>query len=218
MQPVGGNVWKARLNLKRKNTVIVKRSLCVQRVLQGALWTNRKGKIDEVPALMKLIIKKTKKKKIQLRTSLVVQWLRIRLPMQGPWVRALVREDPTCCRATKPVHHNYWACALEPVSHNYWACVPQLLSPCATTTEAHVSIAHALQQEKPPQWEAHALQRRAAPARRNKRKPACSNEDPTQPKEKKKKIPQGFKKKKNSVDPWTRVLNAWVHLHPDFFC
>ena len=41
------------------------------------------------------------------RASLVVQWLRIRLPMQGTRVRALVREDPTCHRATKPVHHNY---------------------------------------------------------------------------------------------------------------
>ena len=40
-------------------------------------------------------------------TSLVAQWLRIRLPMQGTRVRALVREDPACLRATKPVHHNY---------------------------------------------------------------------------------------------------------------
>ena len=39
--------------------------------------------------------------------SLVAQWLRIRLPMQGTWVRALVREDPTCRGATKPVRHNY---------------------------------------------------------------------------------------------------------------
>ena len=49
--------------------------------------------------------------------------------MQGTRVRALVREDPTCCRATKPVRHNYWACALEPVSHNYWARMLQLLKP-----------------------------------------------------------------------------------------
>ena len=28
-------------------------------------------------------------------------------PAKGTWVRALVREDPTCRRATKPVHHNY---------------------------------------------------------------------------------------------------------------
>ena len=40
-------------------------------------------------------------------TSLVAQWLRIHLPMQGAWVRALVREDPTCHGATKPVHRNY---------------------------------------------------------------------------------------------------------------
>ena len=66
-------------------------------------------------------------KKKMIGASLVVQWLRIRLPMQGTRVPALVREDPTCCRATKPVCHNYWACALEPESHSYWACVPQLL-------------------------------------------------------------------------------------------
>ena len=39
--------------------------------------------------------------------SLVAQWLRIRLQMQGTRVRALVREDPTCRGATKPVRHNY---------------------------------------------------------------------------------------------------------------
>ena len=62
-------------------------------------------------------------------TSLVAQWLRIHLPMQGTQVWALVQEDPTCRGATKPVHHNCWACALEPVSHNYWARKPQLLEP-----------------------------------------------------------------------------------------
>ena len=39
--------------------------------------------------------------------SLLVQWLRIRLLMQGTRVRALVWEDPTCHGATKPVRHNY---------------------------------------------------------------------------------------------------------------
>ena len=63
------------------------------------------------------------------QASLVAQWLRIRLPMQETQVWALVREDPTCRGATKPIHHNYWACALEPVNHNYWACMPQLLKP-----------------------------------------------------------------------------------------
>ena len=67
----------------------------------------------------------------------MAQWLRIRLPMQGTRVQALVREDPTCRGATKPMRHN----RLE----------PQLLSLRATTTEARMPRAHAPQQEKPPQ-------------------------------------------------------------------
>ena len=39
--------------------------------------------------------------------SLVAQWLRVCLPMQGTRVRALVREDPTCHGAAGPVNHNY---------------------------------------------------------------------------------------------------------------
>ena len=50
--------------------------------------------------------------------SLVVQWLRVCLPMQGTRVRALVWEDPTCRGATRPVSHSYWACASG-------ACAPQ---------------------------------------------------------------------------------------------
>ena len=60
-------------------------------------------------------------KNIQWGASLVAQWLRIRLPMQGTRVQALVREVPTCRGPTKPVCHNYWACAPEPVSHNSWS-------------------------------------------------------------------------------------------------
>ena len=82
---------------------------------------------------------------IYFRASLVVQWLRILLPMQGTRVRALVREYPTCHGATKPVHRNYWACALEPGSHNYWARVPQLLKPACLEPVLH-------NKAKPPQW------------------------------------------------------------------
>ena len=64
-----------------------------------------------------------------IRTSLVVQWLKMCLPMQGTQVPSLVPEDPTCRGATKPVRHNYWACAPEPTNHNCWARVPQLLEP-----------------------------------------------------------------------------------------
>ena len=41
------------------------------------------------------------------RASLVAQWLRVCLPMQGTWVRALVWGDPTCRGVTGPVSHNY---------------------------------------------------------------------------------------------------------------
>ena len=83
------------------------------------LWTvecNKLDNLDEIP-------RKTRTTETDSRrnrgASLVAQWLRIRLPMQGTRVRALVREDPSCQGATKSVRRNYWACALEPTSHNY---------------------------------------------------------------------------------------------------
>ena len=50
--------------------------------------------------------------------SLVAQWLRVCLLVQGTRVRALVWEDPTCRGATRPMSHNYWACPSG-------ACAPQ---------------------------------------------------------------------------------------------
>ena len=46
-------------------------------------------------------------KKQTYGASLLVQWLRICLPMQGTQARALVWEDPTCRGAAGPVSHNY---------------------------------------------------------------------------------------------------------------
>ena len=40
-------------------------------------------------------------------TSLGVQWLRIHVPTQGSQVQSLVREDPTCHGATRPLHSDY---------------------------------------------------------------------------------------------------------------
>ena len=40
-------------------------------------------------------------------TSLVVQWLRIHLPVQGTQEPSLVWEDSTRQGATKPMNHNY---------------------------------------------------------------------------------------------------------------
>ena len=64
--------------------------------------------------------------------------------MQGTRNRALVQEGPTCWGAAKPVRHNDWA---------------------------HTPRAHALQQEKPPQWEARAPQPRVAPAAATRESP-----------------------------------------------
>ena len=50
------------------------------------------------------------------------------------------------------------------------------LSPCATATDAHVPRAREPQQEKPPQWEARALQLESSP-----HLPEHSNKDPVQP-------------------------------------
>ena len=70
-------------------------------------------------------------------TSLMVQWLRILLPMQRTQVRSLFQEDSTGHRTAKPVHHSYWA------------NIQKLLKPT-------YSRAFALQQQKPPQWKARA--------------------------------------------------------------
>ena len=54
-----------------------------------------------------LYLNEAVKKIRSFQASLVAQWLRICLPMQGTRVRALAREDPTCHGATEPLHHNY---------------------------------------------------------------------------------------------------------------
>ena len=70
-------------------------------------WGETHAKIDQAECLNMC----TFSLKTSGRASLVVQWLRICLPMQGTRVRALVWEDPTFRGATRPVSHNYWACA-----------------------------------------------------------------------------------------------------------
>ena len=53
--------------------------------------------------------------------SPVVQWLRIRLAIQGTQGQSLVREDPTCLGASRPTCLIYRDCTLEPRSLNYQA-------------------------------------------------------------------------------------------------
>ena len=137
-------------------------------------------------------------------TSLVVQWLRLCLPMQGTRVWSLIWEDSTSLRATESVLHSYCSrsCALQQekreresrsaASDSLWShgLYSPWNSPGQNTGEGSLSLLQGLfptqglnpglphcrqilyqlshqgrlQQEKAPQWEAHKLQQRVAPA------------------------------------------------------
>ena len=81
----------------------------------------------------------------------MVQWLRIRLPMQGTRVRALVRKIPHAAEQLSPC-----ATTTEPVLTNLRA----------TTTEACAPRARALQREATSMG-SPAPQQRAAPTHRS---------------------------------------------------
>ena len=80
------------------------------------------------------------------------------------WVWPLIPEDPTCCRAAKPMNPNYQTCALEFGSCNYW--------------RTHVLCNN----KKPPQWEAWVTQLESSTCLLQPEKSLCSNKDPAQPK------------------------------------
>jgi len=88
--------------------------------------------------------------------------------MQESRVQSLIRKDPTCHRATKPMPHSYGVCALEPRG-------PQLLKPTCPRVCAP-------QQEKPQQQGAHKLQLETRPHSPQLEKSPRGNEDPAQPK------------------------------------
>ena len=109
------------------------------------------SKTDKIIIFVKLNSRRKAIKKQISRTFLMVQWLRIHLPMQG---------------------HGFipWSRNIPCMFYVSWG----QLSPC--TTEACTG---ALQQEQPLQWEALSLQR-VAPAHHNQRKPKYSNRDSAQ--------------------------------------
>ena len=70
---------KAKLDIFDKELEIIKRDMTIRRRIRNS----------------------------RTRISLVVQWIRIHLPVLETWVQSLFLGDPTCHRATKPVRHNY---------------------------------------------------------------------------------------------------------------
>ena len=93
--------------------------------------------------------------KENIGVSLVAPWSIVRLSVQETQVQSMVGDDPTCHGATKPMYHNYWACAPEPGNCNCWAAchscragVPWSLGSAAREATA-IRSPHATTREKP---------------------------------------------------------------------
>ena len=127
-------------------------------------------------------------------TSLVVRWIRIRLPTQRTQVLSLVWEDSMCHRAAKPL------------SHDYGAHGPQIRSPRTSISRVHTPRVCASQQERPPGGQPWASPQRAAPIHCNQGSPVRGREDPAQPKSK-------TVSEICSLDTETHHVGWWDSLH-----
>ena len=125
-----------------------RRMLCL---FKGGLFSSANCCTGSLASAFLLVFKE----KAEDLTSLMAQWLTIRLPMQKAQVGSLVQENSTCHGATKPMH------------------APQLLKPAHL--EPTLCNKRSRCNKKP------CTAPRAAPARHNSRKPENSNEDPAQP-------------------------------------
>ena len=106
------------------------------------------------------------------RAFLAAEWWRVRLAMWETCIQSLVKGDSTSHGAAGHMLtcHNYWACVLRPGSCNYWSL-------CWAAREAQ------------------AWQLASSPCSPKLEKSPRSNEDPAQPKIKKRKRETIFKKK-----------------------
>ena len=87
--------------VKQQDTKLMHRNITHSYTLMMKNLKEKLRKHSHLPLQQKRI------KYLGIGASLVAQWLRICLPMQGTRVQALVWEDPTCRGATRPVSHNY---------------------------------------------------------------------------------------------------------------
>ena len=111
-------LWNYQLHFSQSRTKIFKFAWKHKRPLIAKAILRKKNTAEGIRLPDFRLYYKATVIKTVCRASLVAQWLRVCLPMQGTWVRALVWEDPTCRGAAGPVCHNYWACASG-------ACAPQ---------------------------------------------------------------------------------------------
>ena len=150
--------------------MILKNSVCGGPSLLDVNNVESWEKIFANKATNRRLISKIYKRfmKLDINKTGLPWWLhgqRIHLPMQKTQVRSLVQEDPTCCRATKPVRHNYWAYALR-------APELQLLRP--KCLKPLLSNKRSLHNEKP--------EHRSQTLTLQLEKSQGSNKDPAQPK------------------------------------
>ena len=89
------------------------------------------------------------------RLSMFPWWLSSSLPASAGDMGS-IQNNPTCHRATEPMHCSYWA--LEPESCSYWAHVPELQklkcpgvhAPNATRKDTAMRNLHTATREYPP--------------------------------------------------------------------
>ena len=130
----------------------------------------------------------------------MVQWVRLRLPMQGTEVQPLVWGVPTCLGGAKPACHNYRARVPQLLKPEHlWATPsePARLEPALPTRQvpaermflaenrSPLDTSLGTPREPPPPDSAlpeGLSTRKKSPRFYNWRKLACSSEDPVQPK------------------------------------
>ena len=86
--------------------------------------------------------------KAKCQTSLVLQWLRIHLPMWGTWPWSLIQEDSIWHRPTKPMPHKYWACTLE-----FMLCKQEC---CAQSLQPYTTLCNPMDCS-PPGFSVHGI-------------------------------------------------------------
>ena len=142
-KPWNCNYWAQVLQLLKP--MLLEPVLGHKRSLSAATKSRPRSHNWRKPTESKKTQLSQKKKERERWTSLVVQWLRICIAMQGTLVQSLVPENHTCCRATKPSSQCSRAREL------------QLQKLCAATTEACVPGAHAPCPWSPCRREATAM-------------------------------------------------------------
>ena len=143
------------------------KTLCSQ--CRGCGFSLRSVNYDPTCCMVQPKNKKKKRKRKKLKqnktgTSLVVQWLRIRLPMQGTQFRSLVGELRSHITTGQlSPRHNYWARALE--------------SQCATTREksARHNEEYHRERSRMPQQRSHVPQLRPYAAKKKKERKKINN-------------------------------------------